>query len=124
MLKVELIGHLGADAEVKDYEGKKFATMRVADSSSYKDSKGVVVEKTRWIDLALTNYEKVLPYLKKGVQVFVRGNLDTRVYSSEKDKCMKCGLSIRVSEIQLLSAGKSNDNTDKKESHGEDYKGF
>lgn len=124
MLKVELIGHLGADAEVKDYEGKKFATMRVADSSSYKDSKGVVVEKTRWVDLALTNYEKVLPYLKKGVQVFVRGNLDTRVYSSEKDKCMKCGLSIRVSEIQLLTSGKDKENTEKKESHGEDYKGF
>jgi single-stranded DNA-binding protein len=33
MLKVELIGNIGADAEVKDYQGNKFVTFRVAHSS-------------------------------------------------------------------------------------------
>ena len=33
MLKVEIIGNLGADAEIKEANGSKFVTMRVAHTS-------------------------------------------------------------------------------------------
>lgn len=123
MMKVELIGHLGADAELKTVEGFTFAACRVADSSRWTDKDGVVHDNTRWVDVSITNYEKLLPYLKKGTLVFVRGNLDTRVYSSEKDRCMKCGLTIRSLEIQLLSAGKREE-TDSQTTEGQKYEGF
>lgn len=123
MMKVELIGHLGADAELQTVDGFSFATCRVADSSRWTDKDGVVHDNTRWVDVSITNYEKLLPYLKKGTLVFVRGNIDTRVYSSEKDRCMKCGLTIRSLEFQLLSASKREEN-DSQTTEGVKYEGF
>lgn len=111
MLKCELIGHLGADAEVKDVDGVKFLAMRVADSQRWKDSQGVTHDSVRWVDVTIREYDKLQPYLKKGTLVYVRGHLDTRVYSSQKDRCYKCGLSIRMQEIQLLSASSQNNGT-------------
>lgn len=124
MLKCDLIGHLGADAQVVEYEGKKFAKMRVADSETYKDSAGVKHETTRWIDVTIYQYDGLLPYLKKGTLLYVRGNLQTRVYSSEKDKCMKCGMSVMSTEVRLLSASKSSSDSSNTGDNGQTYNGF
>lgn len=108
MLKVELIGNLGADVEVKESNGSQFAAFRVADTSRYKTQSGEDKEVTNWIDCSYNNVEsKVLPYLKAGVKVFVRGNASLRVYSSKKDRCMKAGLQVSVQEIELC--GGNND---------------
>ena len=108
MLKIELIGNLGADVEVKESNGSQFATFRVADTSRYKTQSGEDKEVTNWIDCSYNNVEsKVLPYLKAGVKVFVRGNASLRVYSSKKDRCMKAGLQVSVQEIELC--GGNND---------------
>lgn len=103
MLKVEIIGNLGADAEIKEANGSKFVTMRVAHSSKYTDDAGTAHEKTIWVDVTMNDAQsKVIPYLKAGVKIFVRGNADLRVYSSPKDKCMKAGLSVAAWEIELV----------------------
>lgn len=102
MLKVELIGNLGADVEIKESNGSKFATMRIAHSDRWTDEQGNVKESTTWVDVTMNNTEsKVLQYLKAGVKVFVRGTARLRVYSSQKDRCMKAGLTIVASEIEL-----------------------
>lgn len=102
MLKVELIGNLGADVELKESNGSKFATMRIAHSDRWTDDQGNVKESTTWVDVTMNNTEsKVLQYLKAGVKVFVRGTARLRVYSSQKDRCMKAGLTIVASEIEL-----------------------
>lgn len=102
MLKVELIGNLGADVEIKESNGSKFATMRIAHSDRWTDEQGNVKESTTWVDVTMNNTEsKVLQYLKAGVKVFVRGTARLRVYSSQKDRCMKAGLTIIASEIEL-----------------------
>lgn len=103
MLKVELIGNLGADAEVKESQGSKFVTMRIAHTDSWKDEQGNKKERTIWVDAIMNDTEsKVLAFLKQGQKVFVRGNANLRVYSSPKDRCMKAGLTINVREIELL----------------------
>lgn len=103
MLKVEIIGNLGADAEVKESNGSKFVTMRIAHTDSWRDDSGNKQERTTWVDATMNDTEsKVLPYLKQGVKVFVRGNASLRVYSSPKERKMKAGLSISVWEIELL----------------------
>ena len=108
MLKVELIGNLGADVEIKSANGAQFATFRVADTTKYTTNQGENKEITNWIDCTLNNVEsKVLPYLKAGVKVFVRGNANLRVYSSKKDRCMKAGLQVSVTEVELC--GGNND---------------
>lgn len=105
MFKIEVIGNLGADAEVKESNGTKFVTMRIAHTDAYKDEGGNKHEKTLWIDATMNDAEsKLLPYLKQGVKVFVRGNASLRVYSSPKDRCMKAGVTVSVREIELVGA--------------------
>lgn len=102
MFKAEIIGNIGADAEVKESNGSKFVTFRVAHSDHWKTESGEEKESTIWVDVTLNNTEsKVIPYLRQGVKVFVRGNARLRVYSSPKDRCMKAGLSISALEIEL-----------------------
>lgn len=109
MLKVEVIGNLGADAEVKDYQGNKFVTFRVAHSSKFKNADGQQTESTTWVDVTMNDTEsKVIPFLKAGVKVFVRGNASLRVYSSPKDRMMKAGLQVSAWEIELCG-GQSED---------------
>lgn len=102
MIKVEIIGNLGADCEVKQSNGNKFGACRVAHTEKYTDAQGNVHESTMWVDVVIPDAEnKVIPYLKAGVKVFVRGNASLRVYSSQKDRCMKAGLTINAREIEL-----------------------
>lgn len=109
MLKVEVIGNLGADAEVKNSQGNKFVAFRVAHSNRYKDAQGNNIETTTWVDVTMNDTEsKLIPFLKTGVKVFVRGNASLRVYSSPTDRMMKAGLQVSAWEIELCG-GQSED---------------
>lgn len=109
MIKAEIIGNLGADAEVKESNGSKFVTFRVAHTDKWSGADGSEHKQTTWVDVTLSDINsKVLPYLKAGVKVFVRGNVSLRVYSSKKDRCMKAGLTISAWEIELCG-GTSDD---------------
>lgn len=102
MLKCEIIGNIGADCEIKNDGGNKFATMRVAHSVKYKDHDQKEHEETIWVDVVISNVEnKVIPYLKQGVKVYVRGNARLRVYSSPKLRMMVAGLTINASDIEI-----------------------
>ena len=109
MIKIEVIGHLGANVKIKSAHGKQFATCRVAHTDKFTDAQGVVLSTTQWVDVIINAQSKVLPYLVTGTQVFVRGDANLRVYSSAKDKCKKAGLTIRANEIQLLSSKPKSD---------------
>lgn len=109
MLKSEFIGHLGADVEIKSANGQEFAAFRAAHSDTWKDGQGVAHETTIWVDVTLPSSHAVIPYLKKGTMVFVRGNAALRCYSSAVQHQWVAGLTIRCSEIQLLSSKKQED---------------
>lgn len=105
MLQVTLIGNLGGNAEVKVADGREFVTFRVAHNEGYTDANGNRVDKTQWIDCTMNcanGRPAVLPYLQAGTLVCVIGSMTTRVYSSEKDRCMKAGVTIHVQRIELL----------------------
>lgn len=108
MLQSTLIGHLGADAECKNANGKEFVTFRVANTDRWTDDAGQVHESTTWVDCIINGKPKVFDYLKKGQMIYVTGSVSLRVYSSAVDKCMKAGLTINVQRIELLG-GKSDD---------------
>lgn len=102
MFKAEIIGNLGADAEVKEANGSKFIAMRVAHTDKWTDDAGNNHESTQWIDVTMSDPEsKILPYLRQGVKIFVRGNASIRVYSSPTLRKMVGGLTIRATEIEL-----------------------
>lgn len=102
MLKVDLIGRIGSDATVKNFNGKDFIAFNVAHSESYKDAQGNKHERTAWVSCLKPGNATapVMAYLKKGTQVFVRGDLSTKAYTN--DKGLQVGLNLRVSELQLL----------------------
>lgn len=102
MFQSIVIGNLGADAEVKNVNGKEFTSFRVAHSDRWKDENGQSHEQTQWIDCVLSGKPNVVEYLKKGATVFVSGSSNLRVYSSMKDRCMKAGITINVRSIELL----------------------
>ena len=87
--KVQLIGRLGADPEIKQMvNGKNVARLSVATSQSWKDkSSGERKEKTEWHRVVIFNeglVNIVQQYLKKGANVYLEGQLSTRKWRDEK----------------------------------------
>ena len=87
--KVQLIGRLGADPEVKQMvNGKSVARLSLATSQSWKDrNSGEKKEKTEWHRVVVFNeglVNIVQQYLKKGSQVYVEGQLTTRKWKDEQ----------------------------------------
>lgn len=102
MLQTTVIGNVGADAKVNNKDGREFVTFRVAHNDTWTDQAGQQHSNTVWVDCIMNGHPKVTEYIKAGAQVVVIGRTFLRVYSSEKDRCMKAGLTINVENIQLL----------------------
>lgn len=103
MLQLTIIGNLGADAQVKEANGKKFVSFNVAHSEKWVDRDGVIHDNTQWVGCALPgDGGNLLPYLKTGTTVMVSGNLKTRVYPSEKARGYVAGLDIAVKQLELV----------------------
>lgn len=102
MLQAILIGNLGANCQKQVQDGRKFTTFRVAHNDSWTDDNGQTHSETKWVDCILNDHPKVSDYLLAGTSVFIQGTIKTRVYSSQKDRCMKAGITIRVNRIELL----------------------
>lgn len=106
MFKAEVIGNLGADAEIKSGEGYSFVSMRVANTEKWKDENGGEHTQTEWIDVVYSKTDSALiPFLKSGMKIYVRGFVRQRVYSSAKDRKMKAGVTINATEIELCGGG-------------------
>lgn len=104
MFQATIIGNVGADATLKKSDGNEFYAFRVAHNNRYKRADGMEVDETSWIDVTLSRESRVAPYIKAGTLVYVSGPVSTRVYSSEKDRCMKAGVTINARQVELLSA--------------------
>ncbi len=86
--KVQLIGRLGADPEIKQMvNGKNVARLSLATSQSWKDkTSGERKEKTEWHRIVIFNeglVNVVQQYLKKGANIYVEGQLTTRKWKDE-----------------------------------------
>ncbi|WP_374408513.1 single-stranded DNA-binding protein [Pelagerythrobacter sp.] len=86
--KVMLIGNLGADPEVREFQnGGAVCNLRIATSEQWKDrNTGERQERTEWHSVAifsegLINVAK--NYLRKGSKVFIEGQLQTRKWQDQ-----------------------------------------
>ena len=99
MLKLEIIGNLGADAQIRYANGNKFVAMRVCHSQKINN-----VETSTWVSVAWSgDGGGLLPYLKKGTKIFARGNLQVRVYRSQAGD-WQAGLNMSAHEIELAGS--------------------
>jgi single-strand DNA-binding protein len=86
--KVILVGNLGADPEVRRLNsGEPVVNIRIATSESWRDkNSGERKEKTEWHNVVIFNDQlaKVAEqYLKKGMKVYVEGQLQTRKWQDQ-----------------------------------------
>jgi len=102
---VKLIGHLGADPEIKKMEsGKTLAIINIATSESYKNTKGDKVTETQWHRIVAWGYtaEYVEKYLRKGNHVALDGKLTHRSYE-DKDGAKRYTTEVVAKEFVLLT---------------------
>lgn len=97
-----VVGNLGADAQVQSKDDREFVTFRVAHNEVWNDQAGVQHSNTIWVDCIMNGHPKVTEFLKAGTQVAVVGTTSLRTYSSEKQRAIVAGASIRVESLQLL----------------------
>lgn len=102
MLQTIVIGNVGADAQVNNKDGREFVTFRVAHNDTWTDQSGQQHSTTIWVDCIMNGHPKVADFIKAGAQIYCSGRTSVRVYSSQKDRCMKAGITINVDSVQLL----------------------
>lgn len=108
--RVQLIGHLGQDPEIKVFENTKLARFSVATNESYKDKDGQWQEETTWHNITAWGpiAERAEQFLKKGSHVMIEGKLVNREYTNEQNE-KKYITEVRTRNFLLL---------DKKENDG------
>ena len=102
--KVQLIGNLGMDPEIKILEGdKKLAKMSIATNNSYKNAQGELVKETQWHNLIAWGktaeiFEK---HIKKGREIAIEGKLINRNFI-DKEGLKRYVTEIQVNEVLIL----------------------
>jgi single-strand DNA-binding protein len=102
--KVQLIGNLGNNPEVRTTEsGKKMARFSVATNETYRSAKGDKVVETQWHNLIAWGKvaDIVEQFLSKGSEIAIEGKLINRNYT-DKDGNKRYVTEIQVNEILML----------------------
>lgn len=107
MRRMECIGHLGDDAELKVTQGgETVVNFRIGTNGRKKD------DETLWVRCAVfgARADKLRQYLTKGKQVFVRGPVNVSQWAKED----RSGVSVDlvVDEIELLGGGEKSEKPD------------
>lgn len=108
--RVQLIGHLGQDPELKTIDsGKKVARFTLATDDGYKNSDGQKVNETTWHNIVAWNGLADLSekFLKKGRKVAVEGRIVYRSYEDKKG-VTKYITEIILNDLMFLDSGKNN----------------
>ena len=105
--KVQLIGHLGADPNLKyTPSNRPVCNLSIATSEAWKDKQtGEKKEKTEWHRIvAFRKLAEICgQYLGKGKQVYVEGKLQTRSY--EQGGSTRYVTEIVADQVQFLGGG-------------------
>ena len=108
--KVQLIGNLGNDPEVRTTTGgSKVATFSLATSRSWNSQSGEKQEKTEWHRCVVWNAgskgsglaDVVEKYCKKGDKIYVEGQIEYRQWQ-DKENQTRYTTEIKANEIILL----------------------
>lgn len=102
--RVQLIGRVGQDPEVKNLDGgKKVATITIATNDVYYKDNGDKVEQTEWHRVTAwgKTAEIIEKYVTKGKEIGIEGKLTHRTYE-DKNGEKRYVTDIVVNEVLLL----------------------
>lgn len=113
--KVILVGNLGNDPEVRNFDnGGMIATVSIATSERWTDrNTGERKEHTEWHRVVFNNRlaEIASQYLRKGSQIYVEGSLRTRKWQDAQTGQERYTTEIRADNMQMLGSRASGDNS-------------
>lgn len=107
--RVQLIGRLGGDPEIRTFENnRKIAKLNLATNEVYKNSQGEQVKTTDWHNVVAWGplAERAEQYLEKGQEVMVEGKLVYRQYTG-KDGVKRYVTEIEASDLVLMGMRKA-----------------
>ena len=106
--KVELIGNVGSDPEIRTTPGgNTVAQFSLATSRTWNDQAGVRQEKTEWHRCVVWNSKTstladiVERYVKKGDKLYIEGRIEYRQWQ-DKDGQTRYSTEINVRELILI----------------------
>ena len=102
--KVQLIGHVGNEPEIKTLDGgKKLANITIATNDVYYKENGDKVEQTEWHRITAwgKTAEIIEKYVIKGKEVAIEGKLTHRSYD-DKDGNKRYITEVVANEILLI----------------------
>ena len=102
--RVQLIGRVGQDPEVKNLEGgKKVTTITITTNDVYYKDNGDKVEQTEWHRVTAwgKTAEIIEKYVTKGKEIAIEGKLTHRSYD-DKNGEKRYVTDIVVNEVLLL----------------------
>lgn len=105
--RISLIGNVGRDPEVKDYQGNKVASFSLAVNEKVLRGEGYPPEeKVLWFRVTFwgNTADIVEKFVKKGSQVYIDGKLSTSEYTDREGKS-RTSLEVRGQTLTLLGAG-------------------
>ena len=103
--RVQLIGNLGANPEIKTFKkGGKLAKFSLATHEVYQNQEGEKVEETHWHTIVAWGKlaEIAEKLLSKGIQVLIDGKLSNSVYE-DKEGNKKYSTEIVANEMLVLT---------------------
>ena len=103
--KVQIIGHLGRDPEMRyTPSGRPVTTFTVAVSRSWNTVDGERHNETEWFNIvAWGNLAEICKqYLNKGQQVYIEGRLQTRRWD-DKEGGKHTSVEVVANEMMMLS---------------------
>lgn len=107
MIKMTVIGNIGADAVQRETNGRKYTTFNVAVSTKYKNQDGTETERTTWISCARDGQSPVDQWLKRGRQVYMEGTPSVSMFTDNQGH-PNCNLKLAVHRIELLGGRDEN----------------
>ena len=103
--KVILLGYVGKDPEIKEFETGKVAKMTIATTEKgYKLRSGKdVPDRTDWHNIMLWGglAEVAAKYIKKGMQVYIEGKIQNRSWA-DKEGITHYITEVIASDLQML----------------------
>ncbi len=106
--RVQLIGRLGQDPEVRTLtSGKKLTTFSIATTDAYRNGSGEKVEETQWHNIVAWGKvgEIAGEYLSKGQEVALEGKLTHRSYEAQ-DGNKRYVTEINLNELLMIGGKK------------------
>lgn len=102
--RVQLIGHVGQEPEVKTVNNKKVANITLATNDFYKNEKGEKVEQTEWHRISAwgKTAEIIEKFVTKGKEIAIEGKLTHRSYD-DKEGVKRYVTEVLANEVLLLS---------------------